>query len=684
MPPPLDPPPVTFALDGDGVGWITFDAPGTQANVFNAATQAAFSAALDAADRSAARALVIIGAKDRIFIAGADLHALRQLGDPGAAEAFSQHGQELFDRVARFRGPVVTAIHGVCAGGGFELALASQWRLASDAVVTRIGLPETSIGTIPGWGGCVRLPRLIGAEAALEHILRGQLLEPAEALQRGLVDELAPAAELRTRAKTAALRLVADGRPVRRVLEPAPAGVFRNLRLTTEQKTRGHLPAPIAAIDAVEASQALGEPEAFAAEARAFGRVTAGAECKNLIHVFFLREAARKRTLHGWFPQPDAGGAPIRRVGVVGAGVMGSGIAHWLASCGYDVVLRDVQVEFIERALGVIQALLDDGVRRCRATPEDARAVFGRIRTTTSWGGFADCDLVIEAIVENVDAKRALFAELAAIVRPDALLASNSSALPIQDTAGHIAHPERTLGIHFFNPVSRMSLVELILGPATSGAAAGRALALVRTLGKSPVICRAVPGFVVTRVLFFYLNAAIRWWEQGIDAKVIDAAMVEFGWPMGPLRLVDEVGIDVTAFIFGELARYFPARFAPTTACRILSGGGLQGRKNGAARGFYRYSGGGHAESNEPEARAVTAAASGANREPVPAGLVVGAQQLIDALMAVMTDEARRCLSERVVLTPEDIDFALLSGAGFPAYRGGLLRWADRHLLQTE
>ncbi|PTX96429.1 3-hydroxyacyl-CoA dehydrogenase NAD-binding domain-containing protein [Opitutus sp. ER46] len=672
--------PVRFTVDRDGVGWIVFDAPGARANVCNAALLQAFAAVLDAAEASAAVALVLVSAKERVFLAGADLRVLQNLPDAATAAAFSRHGQQLLERLARSRVPVVAAIHGACPGGGLEVALACGWRIASDAPETRIGFPETSIGTIPGWGGSVRLPRLIGAKAALAHILRGQLLPAREALAAGLIDECVPAADLRRHAQLTALRLAADGLPKRPTPPPPEPTLWADTRRELAVRCGGRPYAVLHAVDVVQHTAGLSLPGAFAIEAERFGEATAQADCRNMIHAFLLREAARKRTLDGWFTdQPCAEvGPPVRRVGVVGAGVMGAGIAHWLATRGFDVVLRDVQLEFVERALGVIRGLIDDGVKRGQATPQDGRIVYGRIRTTTTWEGLADCDLVIEAIVESVEAKQRLFAELAAIVRPDTLLASNTSALPIDELAASVAGRHRLLGIHFFNPVSRMALVELVMGTRTSPESAARALEFVRLLGKAPVICRSSPGFLMTRVLFFYLNAAVRVWEQGVDAGAIDRALRNFGWPMGPLRLIDEVGIDVTAFIFGELAHYFPRRFTATTACDRLLAAGLKGRKNGSGEGFYRYDG--RREAVNPKAAALGRTTAD-SAKPLPP-LQPQEDAIVQALMKVMVEEARRCLAERVVLSADDVDFALLAGAGFPAFRGGLLHWAEEEMAE--
>jgi 3-hydroxyacyl-CoA dehydrogenase/enoyl-CoA hydratase/3-hydroxybutyryl-CoA epimerase len=404
--------------------------------------------------------------------------------------------------------------------------------------------------------------------------------------------------------------------------------------------------------------------------------------CKNLIRVFFLRDTAKKRTLEGWF-EGGAGGPQLtasaeansrgrrvknytpRRIAVVGAGVMGSGIAQWIAAHGLHVVLRDVSPELVDRGYAVVRELFDQSVERGKLTAGEANAALHRITPTTAWDGFADCDLVIEAIVENTDAKRQLFSELATIVREDAVLASNTSALPIEEIAGHVPNPGRTVGIHFFNPVSRMPLVELIVGSETSAETGERALALVKALGKSPVICRSSPGFLVTRVLFFYLNEAVRLWEQGVPTGNIDRAMREWGWPMGPLRLIDEVGVDVTSFIFDELAHYFPERFTKSRACAQLVAAGLRGRKAGASAGFYAFADG---EQPNPRAQEVVGLRGIFEMRDEP---------IQERLMGCMVGEGHRCLQEDVVKSRDDIDFALLSGAGFPAWRGGLMEWAS-------
>lgn len=657
---------VSFSVDADGVGWIVFDDRGARANIVTPAGQNALTAALDALEKLPVRAVVIASAKERVFLVGADLHWMIALATPAEATACSRNGQRLFQRIADFKVPVVAAIHGAGAGGGYELALACTWRIASDAAATVVGLPETGFGAIPGWGGGVRLTRLIGARAAVEHVVKAVLVPAAEALRAGLVDEVVPAAEWISRAQAAALRLATAGAPVRKVAPDADAAFFAEAKAAALRKSRGREPAAWHAIDVIERGAGRSVAEALEIEAEVFGEVMTSEVFRNLTHVFFLKEGVKKLTVDAWFPGAAAGtAAPFKRIGVVGAGVMGSGIAQWCAARGHEVVMRDVKPEFVARGLEVIKGVFDEAVARQRMSAADAAAGLARLRGTTTWEGFAECDLVIEAVVENVAAKQALFKELAGVVRPDCVLASNTSALPIEEIMAGVAGPERTMGIHFFNPVSRMPLVELVLSPHTARATAERTLAFVKGLGKSPVICRSSPGFLVTRVLFFYLNEACRLWEQGVPAETLDAAMREWGWPMGPARLIDEVGVDVTDFIFGEMAHYFPARFTATTVCGRMLAAGLKGRKNGAGAGFYTYAG---------KTETVNSAVAVLVPERGAAQAGMGAAEIAARLMGVMTGEAQRCLDEGVLKTADEVNLAMLLGTGFPAFRGGLLK----------
>lgn len=656
---------VTHSVDADGIGWITFDDPASRANVFNPPTQAALRAAVEALAAQPVKAVVVLSGKEKIFIAGADLKWLGKIKSPAEGKDASRSGQALFGLLDSFKVPVVCAIHGACAGGGYEIALACHWRLASDAKETVIGLPEVGIGLIPGWGGCARLPRLIGAKAAVDHILKAQLLPAAEAHKAGLVDELVPAAELKARAKAAALKLAASGKPARPAGAAVDATFFADQRKTALSRMRGQ-PAPLAVLDAVEKGAGLPLDAALDLEATLFGEISAGEVAHNMVHVFFLKDAVKKLTVDAWFPKPEnaAAPAPFKKIGVIGAGVMGSGIAQWCAARGYGVVMRDVKPEFVERGMTVIKGLFDEAAKRGKMSADAAAAGFARVQGTTDLAHFADCDLVVEAIVENVAAKQALFAELSKVVRADCVLASNTSALPIEELAATATHPGRTIGIHFFNPVSRMPLIEMVLSPHTTRDTADRVLAFAKHLGKTPVICKSSPGFLVTRALFFYLNEACLLWEQGVPTDALDKAMRDWGWPMGPMRLIDEVGVDVTDFIYGEMKHYYPERFKSATVCNRMLAAGLKGRKNGASTGFYTYEGG------KEQLNPAMAQFSGGAVKPMDA------KAIQDHLNGVMIAETKRVLDEGVLKTADDADFALLMGTGFPAFRGGLMRYA--------
>jgi 3-hydroxyacyl-CoA dehydrogenase/enoyl-CoA hydratase/3-hydroxybutyryl-CoA epimerase len=672
-------PPVSHLVDAEGVAWITLDDPSARANIFNPVmlsalrtTLAGLSAGLKN-ESPAVKAIVFISAKERIFTAGADLKWLAALPDAKTATLISLEGQAVFNQVAAFKIPVVCAIHGACAGGGYELALACTWRLATDAPETRIGLPEVGLGLIPGWGGCTRLARLIGAQPAAEFILKAALIPASVALSTGLIDELVPAGDLRAHAKAAALRLASMDIPLRPEPAAPPADFFPAQRQLALVRRRGQ-PAPLAVLEVMEKSAGLPLAAAFDKEAALFGSVVAGEVAKNLIHIFLIKARARKTTLKNWYSEPIAATPPVpfRTIGIVGAGVMGAGIAHWCAAHGYGVILCDSKKEAIERGVGVIRELFADGVQRGEVTADAAHRMTGGIGITTSLEDFEFCDLVIETIVEDVAAKQKLFGELSAVIQPDCVLASNSSTVPIDELASAVANPGRVIGLHFFNPVSRMPLVEVGLGAQTTRLTADRALDWVKALGKTPLICRPSPGYFVSRVLFFYLNEACRLWEQGVTTATLDQAMRDWGWPMGPMRLIDEIGIDVTDAVFERLAHFYPERFVGSTICRQLLAKGLKGRKNVAGAGFYEY-----VETEGILNPAIPQSGSG-SANPLQ---VWETNAIQDRLNGVLIDETNRALTEGVVKTADDAQLALLLGAGFPAFRGSPLRYATEVAL---
>ncbi|HEY4300321.1 MAG TPA: 3-hydroxyacyl-CoA dehydrogenase NAD-binding domain-containing protein [Candidatus Didemnitutus sp.] len=656
---------VNHSVDGDGIGWIVLGGEDDRPNLIGPAMQAALRASLEELAGRTIRAIVVTSARERIFVAGADLKWLGTLSDEAAAREVGRAGQQLFAAFASFSVPIVCAIHGACAGGGFELALACQWRIATDAAETVVGLPEVGLGLLPCWGGTVRLTRLIGAEAAAEHILRAGLVPAARALAAGLVDELVPAAQLKEQAKVAALRLAAGGFPARSAPALAPAGFLAAQREAVSARRNGA--AARAALDVIERA-ATGDVEgAFALESVVFGALASSPAARNLIRAFFLRDRLRKATVDAWLPPVPGESpvtAPLRRIGIVGVGVMGAGIAQWCAAHGLGVLMNDVDPIALKQGVQRVRELFHEDERRGLTTAAAAHKAIGGIGITTDLRDFEDCEIVIEAVVENVAVKRQVFSDLAKYLGPDCILASNSSALPIEEIAGAIAHPGRVIGLHFFNPVGRMPLVEVVIGAHTSRETARRVFALAQSLDKMPVVCKSAPGLFVTRVLFFYLNEACRLWEQGVPTDALDRAMRDWGWPMGPLRLIDEVGVDIADFIFSELAQYFPGRFIPTTLCSRMLSAGLRGRKNGTSAGFYLY---GDGRSRLNPAMAALA--------PAPS-VAMEASAIESQLTRILVDETQRALAEGIVKTPDEADAALMLGAGFPAFRGGLMRSA--------
>lgn len=669
--------PVTHTIDSDGIGWIDFNDQEGKANVINPVMLVALRAVVEALAGQPVKAVVLLSAKENIFIAGADLKWLAQLPDAAAATQVAREGQALFSLLADFKVPVVCAIDGACAGGGYELALACHWRIASDAQVTVIGLPEVSHGLIPAWGGCVRLPRLIGAHSATKHILQARLLPAAEALRVGLVDEVVPAASLKARAKVVALRLAIAGKPGRTgtsatanplsSVSPIPEqDVFSDYR----KKAAAHGPAQqaqLAALDVIEHGAALPLAQALELEAARFSEVAGSEVAKNLIHVFFLKNAAKKNSLDAWFPPEPAGTAalpPARSIGIIGAGVMGTGIAHWCALRGLGVLLHDADRNILKQGVEVIRELFREAENHGQISHAAAHKAMGGIGLSSSLEDFEFCDLVIETVTENAAVKQQLWAELAKFVPSETTLASNTSALSIEQITMGLSAPDRIIGLHFFNPVGRMPLVEIALTAQTTRAAAARALEFVRALGKAPVICRSVPGLFVTRVLAGYLNEACRLWEQGVKAATIDQAMHAWGWPMGPLRLIDEVGLDVVHSIFGELQQSFPGRLVATRICGQLVNAGLHGRKNGASSGFYTYS----AEKELVNPLLTQFAPAEAK--------IMEANTIQDQLNGRLIEETKFALAEGIVKTADEADLALILGIGFPAFRGGLMHFA--------
>ena len=645
-------------------GYATFDVP--------------LLADLDAAVEEVARdgslrGLVITGRDPLSFAAGADVETIAALRDPELARKFVREGQALFQRVHRLgrtgRGRLTTvaAVGGPVPGGACELALACDRIVLADHPRSRIGLPEVLLGIYPAWGGSQRLPRRIGVRQALASILGGTLHRAHRARKLGLVDRLAKPEYLlgvagdialgRERCprhrRTLAQRLLVDRNPL------AGAVIAHLAYRTVMTKTGGHMPAPLAVLPLVVRAPRMSLKEGLKLEAEHVLPLTASPVAANLIRLHLASEAAKEL----------GRGADVRapaRAAVVGAGVMGGAIAGLLAEKGLSVRLRDLERAQLDAALADQHRTIEKERARRRLEPHEAEAAIDRLEVTTSALGFGGCDLVLEAVAERLAVKQAVLGELAGLVRPDAILATNTSSLSVDAIAAGLPHPERVVGMHFFNPVRRMPLVEIVRGARTSDEVVARVAKLCLQLRKTPIVTRDVAGFLVNRLLGPYLDEAVRMVAAGVDPNAIDAALVAFGMPMGPCELVDEVGLDIAAHAGASLARAYGERMTPSDYLAPLVEAGELGKKTG--RGLYLWSpeGGRRLQNVGCNPRL------GAFPGPKPADA-----EMVDRCVLALVNEAVRALDEEVVASPRELDLGLVFGTGFAPFRGGPLRYAE-------
>lgn len=642
---------------------VIFDKPGSSANTFDRKTLTDLGAQLDAIEKDSSIAgVVFASAKDSIFVAGADLVELSRL-DPAGIREIGALGQRLFTRVANLRVPTAAAIHGACLGGGFEIALACDWRVASDDRATKIGLPECNLGILPAWGGSTRLPRLVGLPKALGAILGADQMAAKKAFKLGAIDAVAP----KEHVVREALKLLGRGKARRKshalINNGLVAAILRKkIGGDLAKKTGGHYPAFPRALDVVTRGASGSIEASLARELEALCDLTATDACRSLVGVFFLQERAKRIAVPG--AAAAASLPPTKSLAVIGAGVMGAGIAQWAAARGLDVILKDVGREPLAKGMRAIGELVRPLVKRRKLSEVEGRQILDRVRPVDQDVPLTHVDLVIEAAVERMDIKQKIFQRLAELSTPNTILATNTSALSVSELARAVPHPERVVGIHFFNPVAKMQLVEIVEARDTSKETLARALAFVQQIGKLPVIVKDSPGFVVNRVLTPYLVEAGTIFAEGVAIETIDRAMKSFGMPMGPLRLIDEVGGDVAGHVARHQAEHFPGRIVVPEALAQMAAAGMLGKKTSA--GFYIYPPKGRPQPNEKAKALVTASAGTVDRA-----------LLIDRMALSMVNESARCLEEGIVGAPEDIDFAMIMGTGFAPFRGGPLRYAD-------
>ena len=662
-----------------GIAHLVMDHPARKVNVLDAESLADLDQALtELSGIGGLRGVVLRSGKTGSFIAGADITAIGALTDRDQVLALIHRAHAAFNRLAALPCPTVAAIDGICLGGGTELALACDSRIASEEPHTQIGLPEVLLGIFPGFGGSQRLPRLIGLAAALDLILTGRALDARRAEKSGLIARAVPAAWLIERAheriETLAARPVGGRRDAYRprgfaawFVDRTPFGqaiALGRARTMTRARTGGHYPAPLAAIEVLERTLRLPLEAGLEIEASQVADLVVGPVCKNLVRIFELSERAKKDPV----ADPALKPAPVRTLLLAGAGVMGGGIAELASRFGIEVRVRDVKPEPLTRALVTARSLIAERGRRRRGGADAAReanAQMARIQPTLELNGAGRADVAMEAVVEDMEIKRRVFAELDVRLPAGAVLATNTSSLSVDAMAQGLSHPERLCGFHFFNPVHRMPLVEVVRGKLTSDQTIVTAVALARRLGKTPLVVVDAPGFVVNRILMPYLSEAMVLLEEGYTLTGIDEAMRRFGMPMGPFEVLDEVGLDVAHKVGGVLSRAFPDRMTASASLEKLIAAGRLGRKSGL--GFYRHAG--KQRRPDPAVRRLlklNRERSGASRELVTERMVLA-----------MINEAARCLEEKVVADAGAIDLAMIFGAGFPPFRGGVLRHAD-------
>lgn len=666
----------SLTVDSDRVAWITFDDPARPLNVLAAEVMLKLDAVLDevhALDgRKEIRALVFISGKPDSFMAGADVSEIAGLESPDDGREAAAMGQAIYGKIASLGFPTVSAIHGICLGGGTELSLACRFRIASDSPKTKIGLPEVQLGILPAWGGTTRLPRLIGLQAGLDMLLTGKRLDGKRALRRGLVDAVVPAELFKTKVEEFVRERLA-GAPVRRRKRPLMTrlldGTSLGRRIVLGQakkrvlaQTGGHYPAALRILEV--AGAAHGDvASSLAREAEAAGELIASAVSKHLIHVFHMREAAKKG--RGVLDVAEA--ATVDDLGILGAGVMGGGIAQLAAYNEIRVRIKDIRHDAIGGALKHARSLFDRRVKRKRMSKRDADQRMEHITGGLDYAGFAQADLVVEAIVERMDIKQAVLEEVEAVARPDCVLTSNTSSLSIDEMASVLEHPERFGGMHFFNPVHRMPLVEVVRGQHTSNDAVATIYSLALRMGKVPVVVADGSGFLVNRILGPYLNEAGYLLEEGLSVEAIDRAATRFGMPMGPVRLLDEVGLDIARHAGAALHAAFGPRMEPSPILERANDPERLGRKTGL--GFYRYDG-------DKEAGVDPAIYEAIGTQPSEAASIDEAD-ITARLVLSMVNEAARILDDGIVATAADVDLGMIMGTGFPPFRGGLLRYAD-------
>lgn len=661
----------------DQVAEIEFDLPSEKVNKFSAAVLEELLELIGelAHQSEAIRVALFYSGKKDMFIAGADVSEIARVTDLTEARDGSEAGQHIFRQITRLPFPVIAVIDGICLGGGTEFSLACHYRIGTDNPKTKIGFPEVRLGFLPGWGGTTLTPRLIGLQSSLDLLLSGRNISADSAYRKGLLDKVIPQQGYRGYARMFADEIISGGgnrylerrRPrglLNALLEETPIGkkiIYRQAAKNVYKMTKGHYPAPLKIIEVIKNGVMLPIEEQLKLEANAVSELVIGRISKRLVKLFFQTEQIKKDT---GTANSEVKAARVKKIGVLGAGIMGGGIAQIASYSEIPVRMKDINQEAVSAGLKAAYRVYYGRVKKRKMRYRELEQKMNFISGTTGYEGFRNIDFVIEAVVENMDIKKAVLTETELATNPDCIFASNTSALSITELATAAERPKKVVGLHFFNPVHRMPLVEVIRGQHTSDETVATTFALAKRLGKTPIVVNDGPGFLVNRLLMPYINEACILLEEGIPAERIDQAMKAFGMPMGPIMLIDEVGIDV-AFKVGKIFEdAFGQRMDPSYAIQKIHETGRLGKKGG--KGFYDY------ENQKPRVDPEMYSILGINP-----GKEIKDKTLIDRMVLAMINEAARCLDEKIVADSDDIDIGMIFGTGFPPFRGGLMHYAD-------
>ncbi len=683
-----------FTIDKSpqGVAIIRLDAPGEKVNKLSSQLGDELEPVLEQLEQdSSCSGAVLISGKPDNFIAGADIDQLARVTSAAEGEELSRNGQRMLDRLAGMKIPFVAAIHGSCLGGGLELAMACHGRVCSDSPATKLGQPEIQLGLIPGAGGTQRLPRLVGVQAALDMILTGKNIKPRKALKMGLVDEVVPPAALET-AALARVNVLANKRaeraerkgfgqaelnelrawidnasPAGLLLEGNPLGrmvMFRKAGDMVKSKTRGHYPAPFAALKAVEAGLSRGMKRGQQVEAEEFGKLVVSNVSRRLVEIFFATQALKKDS-----GVQDAAIKPeeISRLAILGGGLMGSGIAYVSAGKGVQVRIKEQEPQSGAQAQAAVWEILKGRVKRKAMTRQQAELIQAQISTTADLSGFGRSQLVIEAVFEDLELKQGLLRQMEELTEETCIFASNTSSLPISKIAAASRRPHQVLGMHFFSPVHKMPLLEVITTDQTGDQAIVTAVAFGKRVGKQVIVVRDGVGFYTSRILAPYMNEAARVLAEGGAVDAIDAALMDFGFPVGPITLMDEVGIDVGAKVGKIMYEAYGERMKPEEALMGVVKDGRMGRKN--KRGFYTY--GGKKQKKQVDETVYSLLPGGATRQ------AIDVKEVQQRVALQMVNEAMYCLGEGILRSSRDGDIGAIFGLGFPPFLGGPFRYVD-------